>query len=359
MQILFTDDDLARVRLSPTMDPFEEIQTAAHNPVRRKDPVFGDWVTETAARLGRLAPAVINDLRSPLVQFTGLGIKPDGSIPFEHQLEHALAQPTSRWRAHTAEVHWYGFPIDADLSDGKPAAIDALGDSLNIFHDTAIAPHWTALSDAAAAAASTWSRIMSRFGVEGLFQRLHQNARWVPPVLKFERPRTPCPPGCGHTVVEAEADRTSGRNFRVSERGLTIVPSVFRTMCVAWVVIDPERGPAAEVLTVPIPATWDLFADRRFDPRSDPLAQLLGPTRSWVLRTCCDDEVTTSGLARALGISASSASEHASALRAAGLITSSRQRNRVLHSSTPLGLALLRGSNRPMPPDEPQLGNIR
>lgn len=52
---------------------------------------------------------------------------------------------------------------------------------------------------------------------------------------------------------------------------------------------------------------------------------------------------TTSELAERAGVSVSSASEHASVLRRAGLIHSSRQRNAVRHALTPIGLALLEG----------------
>lgn len=348
MQILFTGDDLARVRLSPTLDPFEEIQISAHDPIRRQDPVLSGWVAGTAARLGPGGPAIVQKLRSPLVQFTGLGIKPDGSIPFDVQLERALSQPTSRWRSDAAEVQSYGLPIDPDLSDGKPEALSALAEALRTFHDAAIAPHWTALYDAGAAAVATWTQIMSRSGVEGLLRSLHADASWSPPVLTLERPELPCPPGCGHPRGEAVADKMSGLKFRVSERGLTIVPSVFRTNCAPLVVFDPSRGFVAEILTVPIPASWELFADRQIDHRTDPLAHLLGATRSWVLRACATDELTTSELARAVGISVSSASEHSSALRAAGLITSHREGNLVLHRSTPIGLTLQRSTNQPV-----------
>lgn len=359
VQILFTGDDLARVRLSSTMDSFEELRTSAHNPVGRHDPVLGGWVRDTAARLGPAAPAIVKELRSPLVQFSGMGTMPDGSISFDDQVHRALTQPTSQWRLHSAEVHWYGCPIAPDLSDGKPAAVSALGEALRTFHDAALAPHWAALSDAASAAVATWSQIMARTGVEGLFQRLHADAQWVPPVLSFDGPKMPpCPPGCGHARVWAELARsgrilvagqeiTVGRNLRVSERGLTILPSVFGRTCGVWVVVDPSRGLAAEVLTVPIPVSWELFAGRHLDHRADPLAHLLGATRSWVLRACAADEPTTSSLARTVGISVSSASEHTSALRAAGLITSHRTGNRVIHRPTPTGLALLLSSDRP------------
>lgn len=359
MQILFTGDDLARVRLSPTLDPFEELVAAAHNPVRPHDFVLGGWVRGTAARLGPASTAIVKVLRSPLVQFSMMGARPDGSIPFDDQLDQALSQPMSQWRSISGEVRWYGCPIAPDLSDGKPAALHDFSEALRTFYGAALAPHWAALSDAASSAVATWSQIMARSGVQGLLQRLHSNARWIPPVLSLDRPKTPCPPGCDHVRVDAVVNRsgrmlvagqeiTLGPNLRVSERGLTIVPSVFRRICVVWGVIDPARGLAAEVLTVPIPITWELFADRHLDHRTDPLAHLLGATRSWVLRACTADEPTTSSLAHAVGISISSASEHASALRAAGLITSHRIRNRVVHRPTPTGLALLRNSDQPV-----------
>ena len=71
----------------------------------------------------------------------------------------------------------------------------------------------------------------------------------------------------------------------------------------------------------------------------DPLAALIGRTRAAVLRSL-DGGTTTTELARRLGISVSGAS-HASALRAAGLVSSRRDRNRVLHATTDLGGQLL------------------
>ncbi|MBR7678841.1 helix-turn-helix transcriptional regulator, partial [Streptomyces daliensis] len=52
----------------------------------------------------------------------------------------------------------------------------------------------------------------------------------------------------------------------------------------------------------------------------------------------------TGELARAIGVSASSASQHTTALRNTGLITSHRHGASVLHTLTPLGAALLRAN---------------
>ncbi|MFF3249400.1 winged helix-turn-helix domain-containing protein [Streptomyces sp. NPDC002870] len=72
------------------------------------------------------------------------------------------------------------------------------------------------------------------------------------------------------------------------------------------------------------------------------LAVLLGCTRAAVLDALADPSGrTTKQLAQRLSISPTSASEHATALRTAGLVTSLRQANTVRHTTTPLGTTLL------------------
>jgi DNA-binding transcriptional ArsR family regulator len=74
------------------------------------------------------------------------------------------------------------------------------------------------------------------------------------------------------------------------------------------------------------------------------LRRLFGRTRALVLRTLCDSNRTTGEIARSLDISMASASEHASLLRAAGLVASERYGNTVEHWLTPLGLDFLHRS---------------
>lgn len=72
------------------------------------------------------------------------------------------------------------------------------------------------------------------------------------------------------------------------------------------------------------------------------LAALLGQTRAAVLaEITAVSSINTTDLARRLLISPSRASEHATVLRGAGLITSHRHRNNVVHGPTPLGLDLV------------------
>ncbi|WP_433652714.1 ArsR/SmtB family transcription factor [Micromonospora zamorensis] len=68
------------------------------------------------------------------------------------------------------------------------------------------------------------------------------------------------------------------------------------------------------------------------------------PGRALVLRQlAADGGMTTTVLSRAVGISLSSASEHATALRATGLVASEREGGAVRHHLTALGANLLRG----------------
>ncbi|WP_190092861.1 ArsR/SmtB family transcription factor [Streptomyces melanogenes] len=77
---------------------------------------------------------------------------------------------------------------------------------------------------------------------------------------------------------------------------------------------------------------------------ADPLGVLLGRTRAAIL-DLLPRELSTSDIAKELGISKSSASEHAKALRDARLIVTQREGKAVWHSCTPLGLELLRGAD--------------
>lgn len=73
------------------------------------------------------------------------------------------------------------------------------------------------------------------------------------------------------------------------------------------------------------------------------LTALLGSTRAAVLCTIAEGPLSTTEVARRLHISPPSASEHATVLREATLVTTQRHGNMSLHSITSLGVALLDG----------------
>ncbi len=155
---------------------------------------------------------------------------------------------------------------------------------------------------------------MADGGCERLLAELHPTARWRYPVLELGYP------------VEHE--------LHLDGRGLQLVPSFF-----CWglptTFFDGDLDP---VLVYPIQhdAGWSLGGDAR-----RPLASLLGRTRAKVLAAIGDGPCTTSEVARRTDTTLSTASQQASALRAAGLVASRQNGQSVLHSITSLGLALL------------------
>jgi DNA-binding transcriptional ArsR family regulator len=152
-------------------------------------------------------------------------------------------------------------------------------------------------------------------GLDGLFRSMQPLMRWRPPVL--------------------EVDYGIDRELHLGGRGLRFVPSYF---CYRLPVslADPELPPT---LVYPIGQEFRWWhATQPASTRS--LDALLGGTRSAVLRSV-DHESTTSQLARRLDTSVTSVSRHAAVLRDAGLITSHRHGQAVLHTLTPLGAAIL------------------
>ena len=101
---------------------------------------------------------------------------------------------------------------------------------------------------------------------------------------------------------------------------------------------DPDR-PCQ--LIYPVPWDWSTSADSH----RQAMADLLGATRATVLDALLGRTLTTSELALLTHISPASASEHATVLRTAGLLTSSREGPRVYHRLTSMGIGLAtRGS---------------
>ena len=52
VSIIFDDDDLARVRLEPRVEPIMEVQAAAHYRRLREHPLLGGWGQRTITALG-------------------------------------------------------------------------------------------------------------------------------------------------------------------------------------------------------------------------------------------------------------------------------------------------------------------
>jgi DNA-binding transcriptional ArsR family regulator len=135
------------------------------------------------------------------------------------------------------------------------------------------------------------------------------------------------------TVTGRDADLYLGG------RGLLLVPSVF-VGYQPYLAIDLTDETARPYLVYPV--LKDLAEANQLwsAGTSNGLADLLGRTRSAVLDAVVDGR-GTGEIARRLGVSAATVSEHVSILRTAGLLTTRRDGTTTLHTLTSAGKALL------------------
>ncbi|MDT9684961.1 winged helix-turn-helix domain-containing protein [Streptomyces sp. TRM76323] len=290
-RIHFGAADFARTRLRPTVGPLVETAFAAGLLSRSVGAPYARWRSQVAKRL------------------------PGWSSPPAHgggTLDPELL---------VAHAERYGDdPGAADRHTGLPEVWRA-----------AVAPYWDQLRAYLEAECEARGRIVMAGGVEQLLATLHPRTIWRAPVLEI--------PGGPDEDVHLDG------------RGLVLTPSVFlnhrpgRLMAAT-----AENGQAVLAFAAPPDPARAAALWEEPDGRAQSLGALVGQTRAAalrVLRATC----TTSQLADRLGISAAGASQHTAVLRETGLITTRRIRNTVLHTVTPLGVALLDGRVvRTLPP---------
>ncbi|MFG3223892.1 MarR family transcriptional regulator [Kitasatospora sp. NPDC048194] len=325
----FTSADLARTRVAESALPLDELSIALRVlQDRNHDLRFGAWRRETRARLTPRARMVL-DL-TPVHGWSPTFLSPSGSGTLPELLERVAATPRTQLRASLASVADHQrLPGWAHRLGEDPGLLRQLADALGEVHSTVLAPYWPQISAGLAADRALRARQMLHGGVERLLNGLYPpRIRWRPPVL--------------------EVDLLSGveGDVHLQGRGLLLTPSVFATRAP---LVDPDTEPQP-VLAYPAhydPATGPLLAARpalgtALGTAPAPVSALLGRTRAAVLHTIAQRPGCTTGeLAGALRITASGASQHATVLREAGLITTLRDRNTALHTATPTGLALL------------------
>ncbi|WP_432102474.1 ArsR/SmtB family transcription factor [Streptomyces sp. bgisy091] len=327
LRIHFTDADLARTKVASGPDPLWEVCASLHRlQTRRGRWAYADWYRTSrdrlrATHLARTVREVLLPLVPRAAYFPDFLTPPESSAGLESGLEAILATPPSRV---LDEVGILG------RTSGAPAWAPRLAErgwrtdlvkAMRAYHDVVIAPHGDRVQARVEAARSERSRLVLNHGAEGVLRDLGPCLRWRPPVL--------------HTVYPED------RDLHLRGRGLRLVPSYF-----SW------GNPVAFAESSLDPV---LFYSLTHEPRGDelpgdlgsaaPLGALLGRTRASVLRATATG-ATTGELARSAGVSPSTASQHATALRDNGLIVTNRHASSVLHTLTPLGAALLRGGLR-------------
>lgn len=171
------------------------------------------------------------------------------------------------------------------------------------------------------------ARVLLAGGVEELLAGLHPAIRW----------QSPAPAGTEEASF-LEVPCGDDRIVDLGGRGLRLAPSLFLRDRPGLLITTGTDAPILLYPALTGQPTDELWQCE--DPHPQALGALVGRTRAGVLRALRASRTTTE-LGRALGVSSATASQHAAVLRGAGLISTRRRRNAVIHSLTPLGAALL------------------
>jgi DNA-binding transcriptional ArsR family regulator len=317
VRIVFTERDLARVRLADTPHALSEV-TFSMRALRRRDvPGFEPWRGQTRSRLTpQMKPlADLVPSRGWIPDF----MEPAGGLSHARTALRAASGDVIRFDLARIAAERRPPPLALELAADRKQALERLAEAVTAYHTVALAPHWQRIAAAFEADRAARARILASGGLDLLLATLHPSLRWNPPVLEL-------------------AGYRDGERLDLDGRGLLVNPGVLALYPRASVIVYP--GSTVPVLVVPIwerPPLGGADADR--GPAGG-LAGLLGATRARVIRFVAAG-CTTTELARALGIAPATASEHATVLRKSGLISTQRHRNTVLHTLTPLGTALI------------------
>ncbi|MFB9904959.1 ArsR/SmtB family transcription factor [Allokutzneria oryzae] len=327
LRIHFTAEDLGRTRVAAAPDPlWETVLSVQRLLARDGDVVFDGWRQRVRAAFTQ--PSLLDQLRLLLPLLPPRGYFPDfltpanGAQGLRAGIEAILSTPKQRLRAELELLdNRYQLPswVGA-LANGDREVLQRLTSAILCYHEVALAPYQSRLQACVDSDRAVRARTVLDAGSEGLLSGLRPLMRWSYPVLEVEYP--------------------VDQDLRLEGRGLLLLPSFF---CYQYPVslMDPTLTP---VLVYPVEREVQWLGDTSERGQSETersLAALLGNTRAGVLEAVAPGH-TTSELARRMGISPASASQHATVLRNAGLVASRRYGSAVLHTLTPLGASLLR-----------------
>ncbi|WP_433300341.1 winged helix-turn-helix domain-containing protein [Actinoplanes sp. CA-030573] len=335
LRIHFTVADAMKVRVVVLGALAEVQQSFARLQQPAGQAFFDGWRSRTAARARRLSPDVREVAR--FVAPPGNGMADLFTLvgcagEYAEGVDRLCGAPPAALRQELtcpllagAESPWL-----ARIAGGDRAARQRLTRALGEYHAAAIAPYWPRIRTVLENERATRAEVMARHGVGAMLDGLAPALRWSPPTLEVPVHRSLHVPG-------------GDLDVHLGGRGLVLAPSVFQAadpgLYLPW-----DDGPAMLIYAVGLDPATALRLWR--DPGDDgdrAVASLLGSTRAAALRAATDG-CTTSELARRLNISPGGASQHATVLRQAGLITSHRHRNTVRHTITHLGATLLDGA---------------
>jgi DNA-binding transcriptional ArsR family regulator len=319
LRILFTPSDLASTRFLPEPAPTLELKFAARGLRRGIPAPWGErWRRSSLAAVPKSARPLVRRLGG---HFTW-SLSPTFAVgaDLDEAMEMYLGLAAERLREEMALYFsapnsgvplWNAFERDRNtgpaLVHGMKAAFAA-----------AVQPYWADIRANHHSELAQHGRSLACLGVRDALTTVIPGASW----------------SGDHLLIDSPQDRT----VQLGGRGLMITPTALWT----GPPLIGELPDQPVLLAYPAPAVLSV----RVGAESDALAAILGTTRAAVLRLL-STEHTTGDIARQLGISAASASEHSAALRAARLVSSRRDGKAMIHHATVLGLDLVRLNTPP------------
>lgn len=328
IRIHLTSADFARIRFAARPAPLQELHAAllmlftpSNAPL-----LFGRWRTRT---LRTLAPAAL-----PLRDLAPAGHAPAFLDSIEASLNEAfdtLRASDTAWIATELELAYTSTPNTPpawvrDLHRGTREAWQPVLRAERTAFDTLLAPVWPLVQDLHRSELARYAATAAQHGVGHALTATVPGSRLHASTRIWELP----------TAAPAAA-----RDVHPAGRGVILLPTFH------WTGHPLIADTADRPVTVTFPAGPGLpLPSSTATATEDALADLLGRTRLRIL-TLTDDGLNTSTLARQLGLSAATVSAHTTALRAAGLITSTRDGKAVLHQRTALANLLLGTPHRP------------
>ncbi|MFD7571143.1 helix-turn-helix domain-containing protein [Streptomyces sp. NPDC059810] len=339
LHIRFTAEDMSRVRFAPRPSPVPELHAALLMlGAPHEGLLFGRW----RGRLLRTLPGAAE----PLGELVPGGAAPRFLDVLGGTREEGFALIRSARpefvRSELARVYAGQGPVPPwvrALHRGDAAAWGTLDRAQRAAHETVLAPVWPQVQDLHRAEFTRYALTAAEQGLAAALAAVAPGSRLRDGV--WEWPSAPSTRSAleGPEAGEARNARAAraAREVRLAGRGLVLLPTFH------W-----RGGPLVQDLP-DRPVVLAYPAGGGLPPAPEPrgarsedggLAAALGRTRAAVLRALAEPRTTTD-LARRTGIGNATASAHAAALRAAGLITTTRTGRSVHHEQTPLGMLVV------------------
>ncbi|GAA1609141.1 MULTISPECIES: ArsR/SmtB family transcription factor [Kribbella] len=342
LTLTFTVADLARTRLA--MSPLWEV-VASVRLLRtgRPHPFHRAWVTAVRRRLEGVELGLLFDLVDPAVWYLADFLTPPPNSPLpdlETDLGALRRVPPEQVRADLDVLAYARRTPLGSLAEARmprrlrrprpgelpSAAVDELyadpaggmaelAEQVERYWQLAIAPYWGRIRALLDGDLLYRGRRLGQAGPAGLFEDLATGVRWRDGVLSIRHRRF-------------HGDR------QLAGEGLLLTPSAF-----VWpTVYSSTIPPWQPTLTYPARGMATLWTSSPTTPTG--LAGVLGRSRATLL-THLDAPRSTTELSSRTGLTPGGISQHLTALRRAGLVSSHRVGRLVLYARTPAAETLL------------------